>query len=64
MRVENFRDRMLFNFRVNYNPSYNTAPGRAIRNVTIKNLSYNGSGANLPVVDGYADDRKIEFVDF
>ncbi|KAH8890329.1 pectin lyase-like protein [Thozetella sp. PMI_491] len=64
VRVEDFRDGMLFNFRVNYNPSYNAAPGRAIRNVTVRNLSYQGTRANMPVVNGYSDDRRVEFVDF
>lgn len=64
VRVEDFRIGMLLNLRVNYNPKYNTSPGRAIRNVTIRGLKYNGTRANMGVVAGYNETRGIEFVDF
>ncbi|KAI1344163.1 putative transmembrane protein [Xylariaceae sp. FL0016] len=64
IRVEDFRLGMLLSMRVVYNTKYNTAPGRGISNVTIKNLDYNGSGENTAIMSGYSDDRSIDFVDF
>ena len=64
VRVEDFREGMLLNFRVMYNSKYNTAPGRGIHNVTLKNLTYSGTGENMAIMAGYDDSRTIEFVDF
>ncbi|KAH6694994.1 endo-polygalacturonase [Leptodontidium sp. MPI-SDFR-AT-0119] len=64
LRVENFREGQLINMRVMFNTKYNTSPGRGIRNVTIKNLSYNGTNANPSILDGYDSERTISFVTF
>lgn len=63
-RIEDFRIGMLFNFKVFFNPKYNTSPGRGIRNVTIKDVSYNGEGEVMSLISGYDENRTIEFVDF
>ena len=35
-----------------------------VHNVTVRNLSYNGTGGNIPAITGYDEDRNIQFVDF
>ena len=64
IRVEDFRLGRLFDLRVTYNPAYNTAPGRGIENVTIRNFSYNGTHADLSLITGYDEERLIKFVTF
>ncbi|KAL5089468.1 hypothetical protein Trisim1_005164 [Trichoderma cf. simile WF8] len=64
IRIEDFRIGMLFNFKVFFNPKYNTAPGRGIQNLKIKDVSYNGTGEVMSIMAGYSDERSIEFVDF
>lgn len=64
IRIEDFREGMLLNFRVMYNSKYNTSPGRGIRNVTLHNVTYNGTGENMAIMAGYDDTRTIDFVDF
>lgn len=63
VRVENFRLGQLINFRVMKN-SYNTAPGLGIRNVTVRNLSYNGSSGLTSIFAGYNENRTISDVTF
>lgn len=64
IRVEDFRKGMLVQMRVTYNSKYNKGPGRGIRNVKVKNLSYEGDGGNTPLLAGYSPERSVEFVDF
>lgn len=46
-----------------FNPKYNTAPGRSIHNLKIKDVSYNGTGEVMSIIAGCSDERCIEFVD-
>ena len=64
VRVEDFREGQLVNMRVMFDASYNTSPGRGIANVTIKNLSYNGTHANPSIFVGYDEGRTISGVTF
>lgn len=64
IRVEDFRHGMLLQMRVTYNPKYNKAPGRGIRNIKIKDLSYGGDGGVTPVLVGYSPERAVELVEF
>jgi hypothetical protein len=64
VRVEDFRIGQLINMRVMYNQKYNTSPGRGIKNVTVRNLSYRGTRAGTAIMDGYDETRGIEFVRF
>ena len=64
VRVEDFREGQLINFRVAYNTMYNTSPGRGIANVTVKNLSYEGTNANPSIFVGYDEERTISGVTF
>ena len=64
IRVEDIRLGQLVNLRVMYNRKYNTAPGGGIENVWFKNLSYEGSHANLSVIAGYDSSRSIRNLTF
>ncbi|KAH7399888.1 endo-polygalacturonase [Cadophora sp. MPI-SDFR-AT-0126] len=64
IRVEDFREGQLVNFRVMYNTKYNTSPGRGIRNVTVRNMRYEGTRANPSIFEGYDDERSIDGVRF
>jgi len=50
--------------RVMFNAKYNTSPGRGIANVTIRNLSYNGTHTNPPILVGYDEDGNTTGVTF
>lgn len=54
----------LVNLRVFYNRKYNTSPGRGIENVYFKGITYKGTHANLSVIAGYDDARKVKNVVF
>lgn len=64
VRVEDFRWGMLLQMRVTYNAKYNKAPGRGIRNVHFRDLSYNGKRGLTPFMVGYSPERSIDFVSF
>ncbi|MGA2061377.1 MAG: glycosyl hydrolase family 28 protein [Thermoguttaceae bacterium] len=64
VRVEDFREGQLVNLRVMFNRKYNTSPGRGIENVLFKDITYNGTHANLSVIAGYDDTRNIKNVVF
>jgi len=64
IRVENFRQGQLVNLRIFYNQKYCTAPGRGIENVLFKNISYTGDHAELSIISGYSEDRKIKNIRF
>lgn len=64
IRVEDFEQGQLLNLRVTYNKKYAKAPGRGIKNVFFKNVSYNGKNANLSIIEGYSPDRGIKNIVF
>jgi hypothetical protein len=64
IRVEDFREGQLVNLRIFYNEKYCTAPGLGIENITFRNIEYNGNNANLSVIAGYNEERKIKNVLF
>ncbi|KAH8179241.1 glycoside hydrolase [Sarocladium implicatum] len=64
IRVEEIRLGMLLNFKVSYNPKYDQTAGGILRNITVRNLEYNGTGENISVMDGYDSQQRIEFVSF
>jgi hypothetical protein len=64
IRVEDIRLGQLVNLRVMYNRKYNTAPGGGIENIVFKNISYDGSHANLSMIAGYDSSRSIRNVTF
>lgn len=64
VRVEDFRQGQLINIRVFYNSKYCTSPGRGIENVLFKNITYNGKNAELSIIAGYDDNRKVKNIVF
>ena len=64
IRIENFRQGQLINLRIFYNEKYCTAPGRGIENVLFKDISYTGDNAELSIISGYNEDRKIKNIRF
>lgn len=64
IRIENFRQGQLVNLRIFYNTKYCTAPGRGIENVLFKDISYTGENAELSIISGYNEDRKIKNIVF
>jgi hypothetical protein len=64
VRVDDIRKGQLVNIRVMNNQKYNTSPGRGIENVSFKNITYNGTRANLSIISGYDETRMIKNVLF
>ncbi|MFJ8539987.1 putative Ig domain-containing protein [Streptomyces sp. NPDC093591] len=63
VRVEDFTWGQLFNMRVMAN-RYNASPGRGIEDVYVRNLTYNGKNAIMPIVVGYDADRAVKNLTF
>lgn len=64
IRIEDISLGNLFNFRVCYNKKYCHAPGRGIRNITLRNITYQGSHAGMSLITGYDDSRTISGIHF
>lgn len=64
IRVENFREGQLVNLRIFYNEKYCTAPGMGIENILFRNIEYHGDRANLSILAGYDETRKVKNVTF
>jgi hypothetical protein len=64
IRVEDFRQGQLVNLRVFYNSKYCTSPGRGIENVLFKDITYNGKNAELSIIAGYDNERKVKNIVF
>jgi hypothetical protein len=63
IRVDRIEEAKLFNFRVGFNGKYNTSPGRGIRHVVLRNISYTGYGMpSASVIGGYDAQRSIDDV--
>ena len=64
VRVENFRQGQLLNIRVFYNRKYCTSPGQGIEDVLFKNVSYRGTNAEISIIAGYNEERKVKNIRF
>ena len=64
IRVEDFEQGQLVNLRVTFNKKYAKAPGRGIENVYFKDITYNGSRANISIISGYNESRAVKNVVF
>ena len=64
IRIEDFRQGQLINLRIYHNTKYCTAPGRGIENVLFKDISYNGENAELSMITGYSEERKVKNIRF
>jgi len=62
IRVEDFQEGQLFNFRIVYNEKYSGAPGGSVQNLLLKNIQYNGNSANPSVIGGYNKERMVKGV--
>jgi hypothetical protein len=64
IRIEDFRKGQLINLRIFYNKKYCKAPGRGIEDVLFKDISYTGNNAELSIIAGYNEERKIKNIRF
>ena len=64
IRIEDFRQGQLVNLRVFFNDKYCTSPGKGIENIMFKNITYNGNNAELSIISGYDENRKVKNVVF
>lgn len=64
IRIEDFRQGQLVNLRVFYNRKYCTSPGRGIEDVLFRNITYTGRHANLSIIAGYDDTRRVKDIVF
>lgn len=64
IRVENFREGQLINLRIFYNPKYCKAPGRGIEDVLFKDITYTGDNAEISIIAGYDEARKVKNIRF
>jgi hypothetical protein len=62
IRVERIEEGIPFLFRVVFNDTYSHAPGRGIRNVTLRNIRFPAAEGRPPVVGGYSADRTVRDV--
>ena len=52
------------NLRIFFNKKYCAAPGRGIENVLFKDITYNGENAELSIIAGYNEERKVKNIRF
>ncbi len=64
IRVEDFRQGQLVNIRIFFNTKYCAAPGTCIKNVLFKDIDYNGGNAEMSIIAGYNEDRKVSDITF
>jgi hypothetical protein len=64
IRVEDFRQGQLVNIRVFFNAKYCTAPGRGVEDVLFKDITYNGKNAEMSIIAGYDENRKVKNIVF
>jgi polygalacturonase len=64
VRVENIQEGQLFNLRVLFNEKYSNGKGLGIKNISFKNIYYNGFGENPSIIEGFSNENIIENVIF
>ncbi len=64
IRIENIRQGRLLSMRLCWNKKYCGAPGRGIENVTFKDITYNGDNAEISLILGYDENRRVRNVTF
>lgn len=62
--IESLRKGMLVNMRVCFNKKYCRAPGRGIKDITLRNITYTGAEPNMGLIVGYNEQRSIDNVRF
>jgi len=64
IRIEDFRMGQLLNVRVFYNPKYCQAPGMGVEDVLFKDITYTGNNAEISIISGYDENRKVKNIRF
>lgn len=64
IRVESIQEGQLFHLRVMFNQKYNTGPGRGVRDIVFRNISYSGKFTNPSLIEGYDKDRIVDNILF
>lgn len=65
IRVDRIEEGKLFQFRVGYNAKYNTSPGRGIRRVVLRNVSFSGAGMpSASLIAGFDEKRGVDDILF
>jgi hypothetical protein len=64
IRIDDFEEGQLVNFRTVYNEKYNTGPGRGVQDVYLKNISYNGSNMMPSVIKGLDAAHPVQRITF
>jgi len=64
IRIEDFRQGQLVNIRIFFNEKYCQAPGLGIENIYFKDISYNGNNAEISMIAGYNEQRKVKNIVF
>lgn len=64
IRVEDFRQGQLINIRIFFNKKYCAAPGTCVKNILFKDITYNGNNAEMSIIAGYNEDRKVSDITF
>ena len=62
IRIEHFEHGKIFDLQIKFNPKYNPAPGKGIEHVTLRNVSYDGHGAEHSVINGYDETSCVKNV--
>ena len=64
IRVESIQEGCLFYVKVRFNEKYDKQPGRGIRNITFRNITYTGLNDSPLILEGLDEERKISNVTF
>ena len=64
IRIEQIHQGSILQVKVGYNQKYCTAPGRAVENVTFRNIRYYGEQPYMSVIAGYDEERKVRNIQF
>lgn len=64
IRIDDIRAGRLFDIRIPVNKKYCAAPGRSISDILFKDVTYNGSNAELSLIIGYDESRTISGITF
>ena len=64
IRVESIQEGVLFHLGVQFNRKYSKVPGQTIRNVTFRNITYNGYGESKSEILGYDANRRVSDITF
>ena len=64
IRVESIQEGVLFHLEVQFNRKYSKVPGQTIRNVTFRNITYNGYGESKSEILGYDANRRVSDITF